>query len=169
MLCAVELYWVHVGFGRHLQDVLASGTTPRQIFITEFSINFLYNTGITLVKISALFFYARVFRVSKGFRTCLWITGALVVCWWITLDIIAVCACIPPKKQWDTDIGGRCLNSYSAFIAAAAPNVLIDVIILVLPLPTIWNLHLSIHRKLNLAAVFVVGYWYSVASHPNTT
>ena len=159
LLCALELYWVHIGFGRHLEDVLASGTTARQIDIVLFATDFPYNTGITLVKVSALFFYARVFRVSQIFRTCLWATGALVVSWWITFDILAICTCNPPRKQWDTEIAGHCLDSYKTFVAAATPNVIIDVIILVLPLPMLWKLQVSLRRKLALVGAFILGYW----------
>ena len=159
VLCAVDFYFVHIGFGRHLPKVLASGTTTRQINTMIFAIDFPYNTGITLVKLSALFFYARVFRVSQIFRSFLWITGVLVVGWWITFDILAVCTCIPPRKQWDIDVPGHCLDSLSTFVGAAAPNVLIDLIILVLPLPMLWKLRTTLRRKLLFTGAFVVGYW----------
>lgn len=124
-----------------------------------FATDFPYNTGITLVKLSALFFYARVFKVSRLFQIYLWITGTLVVSWWITFDVLAICTCIPPRKQWDASIKGHCLNGSSTFVAAATPNVLIDFIILVLPLPMLRKLHTSLRRKMALAGAFVVGYW----------
>ena len=120
---------------------------------------FLYNTGITLVKLSALCFYARVFRVSRVLRIILWTVGSLVVSWWITFDILAILTCNPPKKQWDTAIEGHCIDSYGSFIGAAAPNVLIDVIILVLPMPMLWKLNVKLRRKLALIGAFAVGYW----------
>lgn len=153
------LYWVHIGFGRHLQDVLAGGTTLRQIDIIIFIIDFLYNTGITLVKFSALFFYARIFQVSRIFKIFLWITGALVVTWWIIVDVVVVCTCVSPQKQWDTSIKGQCLDDIALYISAAASNVVIDLVILILPLPMLGKLQVSLGRKFALAGAFVVAYW----------
>ena len=99
------------------------------------------------------------------FRMALWITGALVIAWWITFDVLAICTCIPPRKQWDTSIQGHCLNGSATFVAAATPNVLIDLIILILPLPMIEKLKMGLRRKLALAGAFLVGYWYFQA-HP---
>ena len=157
--CAIELYYVHLGLGRHLPEVLASGITLRNINIVRFASQFTYTPGITLVKLSVLFFYARVFRDSRGFRICLWATGGLVVGWCITFVTLSVCACIPPHKQWDTDVQDHCLNSFNLFVVTAATNVFIDVVILVLPLPTLWKLHTTLRRKLILTGVFVLGYW----------
>ena len=159
VLCAVNLSFVHIGFGRHLSQIFASGITARQVYIMVFASHIPYNTGITLVKLSALFFYARVLRDSRGFRRCLWATGALVVGWWIAFDVLAIWSCIPPRKQWEPDIQGHCITPLISFKSQTALNVLIDVIILVLPLPILWKLHTTLGRKLVLIGAFVVGYW----------
>ena len=88
----------------------------------------------------------------------LWITGTLVVSWWITFDVLSICTCIPPRKQWDASVKGHCLSFSSVVVATATSNVLIDLIILVLPLPMLKNLHVSLRRKLALTGAFVVGY-----------
>ena len=159
VLCAVNLSLVHIGFGRHEQEILASGITARQISIMTFASHFPYCTGITLVKLSALFFYARVFQDSRVFRSCLWATGALVVGWWIVFVVLTIWTCTPPRKQWDPDTPGHCINFILVFKITTALNVLIDVIILVLPLPILSKLHTTLGRKLILVGAFVVGYW----------
>ena len=158
LLCALNLYCVHIGYGSHFSDVLASGTSARQINMMVFATHIPYFTAITLVKLSALLFYARVFRDSRAFRICLWTTGTLVVGWWIVSDLTTILTCIPLRKQWDTDIQGHCLNFITIFKGVTALNVLIDVIILVLPLPMLWKLHTTLRRKLMLTGAFVVGY-----------
>ena len=158
LLCALDLYCVHIGYGSHFSDVLASGTSARQMHMMVFTTHIPYFTGITLVKLSALLFYARVLRDSRLFRSCLWTTGTLVVSWWIVSVLTTILTCIPPRKQWDTDIQGHCLNLITVFKGVTALNVLIDVIILLLPLPMLWKLHTTLRRKMMLTMAFVVGY-----------
>ncbi len=160
ILCALDWYSaVRVGLGRHLQDVLASGTTLRRINIMLFAVDLPYNTGITLVKLSALFFYARVFKVFRLIIIFLWITGTLVVSWWIVFNLTSICTCSPPRKQWDTSVEGHCLDLSSLYVATATSNVLIDLIILVLPLPMLRKLQVTLPRKMALVGAFTLGYW----------
>ena len=122
-------------------------------------VDFPYNTGITLVKLSALFFYARVFQVSRNFKISLWITGALVISSWIVFNMDSIFDCIPQRKEWDPSVKGHCLNRYASRIATATLNVLVDLIILVLPFPMLKKLHTSLRRKIISGAAFFMGYW----------
>lgn len=164
VLCAIDLYYVHIGFGRHLEDVLASGTTLRQIDIMIWIVTFPYNTGITLVKLSALFFYARIFQISRNFKISFWITGALVVIWGIGFNMGSVFHCVPQRKIWDPSVKGYCLNRNASYIAAANLNVLVDLVILFLPFPMLRKLHTSLHRKIILGGAFFMGYCVIIVS-----
>lgn len=44
-------------------------------------------------------------------------------------------------------------------MGSAIPSVLIDIIILVLPLPKLWHLKIDLARKIGLMTVFILGYW----------
>lgn len=120
---------------------------------------FLYSTAITFVKLSALLFYNRVFRNVVWFRWTLWATATLVLAWWLAFVLVAIFTCIPVEKQWDTKVPGHCVSPASTYIGTATPNVLIDLIILLLPMPVLWRLQSSGRRKLALTAVFTLGYW----------
>ena len=159
-VCAVSLYWVHIGLGQHMKKVLTNGiATSVSLNEPYFAISLLYNSGITLVKLSAVLFYARVFRTVRMFTLALWGTGTLVIAWWVTYCLLAIFTCIPVQKQWDEKIPGHCLSSQNTFVAAASPNIAIDAIILLLPMPMLWKLQVRRSQKFGLFAVFALGYW----------
>ncbi|KAF1956447.1 hypothetical protein CC80DRAFT_563327 [Byssothecium circinans] len=53
---------------------------------------------------------------------------------------------------------GRCLDYYRWWLGSAISSVIIDAIILIMPLPSLWELHLTMGRKLLVLAVFICGY-----------
>ena len=40
------------------------------------------------------------------------------------------------------------------------PNIFVDLLILVLPLPMLWRLQMDMKKKILLTANFMLGYWY---------
>jgi hypothetical protein len=71
---------------------------------------------------------------------------------------LEIFACQPISKSWDPLITtGQCLNVYSINIAAAAINTASDISILLLPQHVIWNLHMSVKKKLGVSAIFFTG------------
>lgn len=70
--------------------------------------------------------------------------------------------CIPLAKAWDITITeGRCINVTKLLISNAYYNIFSDFILLVLPLPMVWNLQLPLRQKLGVTAVFSTGALYA--------
>lgn len=44
------------------------------------------------------------------------------------------------------------------YLAGSVPSVLIDLVILILPIPKIWGLHASLSRKFAIILILVLGY-----------
>ena len=154
-LNAITLYWVSIGFGKHME--YAIGDAPSQFF-TYWILNIFYNTALSLVKVSVLFFYARVFRTSMAFKIALWIMAFLVIGWWVAIDVLALTECSPTARFWYRDSPGECLDFYRVNIGTAIPNACTDFILLVMPLPMLWSLKISVQRKLAYSVVFMFGY-----------
>ena len=155
-LNAITVYWVSIGLGKHADG--AAVDAPQQRF-TFWIINFFYNTALTLVKLSVLLFYGRVFRSTLGLRIALWTTAFLVVAWWLAINVLDVVQCRPIAKFWYQDTPGTCVGLHHVLLSAAMPNVVIDVILLTLPLPILWSLPIEASRRLVLSTVFMAGYW----------
>jgi hypothetical protein len=75
--------------------------------------------------------------------------------------VIAFLFCIPLAANWDRTIpNAKCGNMAAEFISVGTINLLIDVAIIVLPMPVLWNLQLPIRKKLGLTAIFGIGALY---------
>ena len=58
---------------------------------------------------------------------------------------------------WNPSIDHTCHNVNAALVALSAVNVATEVVILALPIPQLWHLHISFTRKLQLIAIFLTG------------
>lgn len=78
--------------------------------------------------------------------------------------IYAVCSifvtifqCVPISRTWDKSIGGGCINLEAFWYAGAAINVSSDLMILILPMPTIYKMNSPRRQRIGLAVVFLIG------------
>ncbi|KAL8756889.1 MAG: hypothetical protein Q9199_002616, partial [Rusavskia elegans] len=154
-LCALSIYWVYLGLGQHYIYVSTSRAKLGQVL---FGVNHVYNIGLTLIKLSVLMFYARVFRTVRSYRIAIWIVGLMVLAWGIALTFVALFTCTPIRRSWDRRIPGHCLNREANFLGAAVPNILTDFILLVMPMPMLWHVQTTFRRKIGLFGVFAAGY-----------
>ena len=91
-----------------------------------------------------------------------WICHGLI---WLNLVFYLICtlleifACMPIQKIWHPWIEGRCLaiHTIDVNVITAAINAVSDFSILILPQWSIWNLHMSLKKKLGVSAIFLIG------------
>ena len=103
-----------------------------------------------------LLFYSRIFKTNY-FRVALWVTGGVVTAWFIAIEVSVLANCIPIHALWDFTPGAKCINLRAFFLGAGIPNILLNVIILILPLPMIWRLGIEPMQKAALSGVFLLG------------
>ena len=119
----------------------------------------LYSIAIWLSKLSALAFYARVFSpANRRFRLALWIVAGLSCAWIVAVLVSLILQCNPPQKAWERAIPGACQDPYNWWLAGGVSSFILDLIILLLPLPMLWMLQVKPSRKGLMIAVFVSGY-----------
>jgi hypothetical protein len=159
----IDISMVSLGFGQHIEDIPPSNS-PR-LFIILYASEFTFNIGSALAKASALFFYQRVFTTkhSPTLKWAMWTTQILNLLWVIGSCLGIVFSCNPVEKGWDPVLPGHCTRSRN-WLGSAIPSVIIDVIILVLPLPRLWKLNINMARKIVLVVTFILGYSIVVIS-----
>lgn len=66
--------------------------------------------------------------------------------------------CTPVFYLWDRSIpGGYCMNFIAFAMFTAIFNIVIDVLILALPVPIVWQLHLETSKKIGVLGLFMLG------------
>jgi hypothetical protein len=66
--------------------------------------------------------------------------------------------CQPVQFNWDKTISGTCSpNMLIAYIVAASTNLVIDIVVVVLPMPMLWSLSLPWSKKLAVISMFSLG------------
>lgn len=116
----------------------------------------LYALTITFTKLSILALYRRIFIFPK-FKHFGFVLGVVVVVWCAAVCVASILICIPLDKAWDPTVTGACINLPKFFYGIQIPNVVTDVLILVLPLPAIARLQLPFGKKMGLMGLFAVG------------
>lgn len=71
-------------------------------------------------------------------------------------------ACKPIAGSWDPLLKSVCINRGGIYIAQATIGIVTDVLLLVLPIPTVVGLQMNTRKKLGVTAIFAVGSMYVV-------
>ncbi|KNG50504.1 cfem domain-containing protein [Stemphylium lycopersici] len=126
----------------------------------------LYFLQLTLLKITLLFFYIRVFP-GKDVQRLLWGTIIFTVLWGAVFIIVAMFQCRPIHyfwTKWDGMQKGTCLEINAITASNAAISIALDFWILGVPLWQLWGLRLHWKKKVGVALMFCVGTFVTVVS-----
>ncbi|KAL2068085.1 hypothetical protein VTL71DRAFT_16183 [Oculimacula yallundae] len=153
------------GFGQHTFWLLPHQLEKalRFFWIDEM----LYIISISCTKLSLLLFFRRIFP-DNGFRMATLLAGAFIIVSNTALFFSLAFQCMPLHgiwTNWKYKVPPvKCINVFAAVYAAAGMSITHDVMILVMPIPTLWGLNLAMQKKLNLMVMFGVGSFVIVAS-----
>ena len=131
--------------------------THRQLL---YAFQFLYGGVVPLTKLSIVLLYRRLFP-TRQFSYVLHFCTFLVVGWAVAVFIVNLLQCKPISYFWlqftDPTAKGKCIDWHSYFIGNASASVVSDFIILLAPLPLIWQLHMPLGQRLATMGIFAVG------------
>lgn len=120
-----------------------------------------YLTTTVLTKISILFFYLRVFS-SFTFRRVVWAVIGVCTAFYVSFVFALIFQCRPISyawTRWDGQHLGQCINVGAGIFSHAAINMVLDLVVLILPLPMLWKMQLtySIMGKVYIFVMFSFG------------
>ena len=124
-----------------------------------FAAAIVYVIGLTLLKISLLFFYLRIFP-TPPVRRILWGTIVFNVICGITFCLALVLQCLPVTyywNRWDGEHQGHCFNMNAAAWSYAALSIAVDIWMLIVPLSQIRSLNLDWKKKIGVTIMFCIG------------
>lgn len=142
------------GYGMHKRDLSKDElhTALKFFFIAQTP----YKATVCLNKVAAILLYLRIF-ISRRFKICAYIVMAIIVAWSIGAIGATIWQCVPIAASWDRSITGTCIKRRRFWVAYAIMNILTDIMVLVLPIPSILHLRLCRRDKVMLIFVFLLG------------
>ncbi|KAF7505270.1 hypothetical protein GJ744_001057 [Endocarpon pusillum] len=156
VLCGSMIYGAaDAGVGRKTQDL--RGRAGRVYNIIIFLGLFLWAASITLVRLSLLVFYRRIFTL-KPFRIANNVLIGVNIAWFTSLFLGAIFS-----FPWETIVHPR-INYPAWLIVTGALDMVLDTMTLCMPLFVIRTLQISVKKKFTLAGIFSLGFFCIVAS-----
>jgi hypothetical protein len=138
----------------------------------EFCLQVLYTAyltyllGISLIRISVGLFYKRLFGIAiDRFGWQVRLNTASNVLYIIIMGLLSAFECSPVSVFWDKSIPkATCLSALSLQLGSVITGVVLDLLVLLMPMPVIWKLQMSPGRKSLLGGTFFLGYGVVVIS-----
>lgn len=143
-----------IGSGQHIAQLGLN--TVLKYKKAQFWFEIVYIMAIGLTKYSILLFYRRLFPLKSVLRI-LQVVASVVLAWQIAIIAGYTWECRPIQKAWDTMVPGTCIDLKKLWLGNAIPNIITDIVIIIIPLPLIWKLHLPRFQRLLLCGVFLTG------------
>jgi hypothetical protein len=155
---------IAAGMGRHASTLSQDNVVRfREILLAA---GIFYITAITLIKLSVLLMYRRLFP-SRRFQIGLAVLALISILWWIAFTIVSIFQCQPVSKVWLPSAEGTCVDLKESALWNAISNIVIDVAILCMPIGQIWKLRLNLEQKLSLCFIFLLGSMYVLTLSPD--
>ncbi|KAF2642889.1 hypothetical protein P280DRAFT_468190 [Massarina eburnea CBS 473.64] len=149
------------GVGMHTLDIPPENLVP--MLKANLATRLLYVVAICFVKLSILLFYLNIER-RRAWRWTGYFLMAFVLALSLATFFVLLFVCVPPSLFWNPVEQAlhpeKCMkqSTQQAFFELnGVLNIVQDVSIIIFPIGMIWNLKMSIRRKIGLAALFSVG------------
>lgn len=94
---------------------------------------------------------------------CTWALIVANLVYATAYDFLLIFQCDPISgawRFWDGEFEAKCISINVLGWSAAAINIALDVAVIVLPLPELFRLSLSLRKRLQIIAMFAVGFLY---------
>ncbi|ERF74613.1 hypothetical protein EPUS_00743 [Endocarpon pusillum Z07020] len=137
-------------------DLIQTTELLKYVYISEL----LFTITISLVKISILVFYQKIFS-TPGFRKASFVVGSVCILWLLVCCLVSVFQCRPISAAWHFELAllgqAQCIKYGHFIIGYELSNVLLDIAIIALPLSMLKKLQLALERKIVVACMVLLG------------
>lgn len=119
-----------------------------------------YCATVLTIKTAIILEWVFIFVPQYTRNAFFWISYILLgfnVLFYIGMMIFPNVACHPHDKLWNPLLAGYCTNTSISSTLVSAVNFAVDIILIILPQRVIWNLQMSIKRKIGISLIFLVG------------
>ncbi|KAI7218260.1 hypothetical protein KC333_g3723 [Hortaea werneckii] len=151
------------GVGFDLDDAPAWWAVEaiKAVYVVEI----FYYFSLFFVKLSILMLYL---RLAGSLRTFLYWgaigTLVIIVAQFVSTVVVVGTQCIPMATYWDPTIEGTCININDFFYSTNIFTIITDIMIIALPIATLWKLHCPRAQKYGIMLAFLLGGVSTIAS-----
>ncbi|KAF3940593.1 hypothetical protein ABW19_dt0209220 [Dactylella cylindrospora] len=165
-LIVAEIISLQGGWGRHIWDNDLKDARLLALcgYVAQVSVGF---SGM-FSKLSILFSYFRF--APKKLRYWVWATIVFVTLWGVGLMVPIILSCVPIELYWNTIFRTpdmKCLSPLAIRTiqyVQAGLNIFSDLLVLILPIPTIWHLQMPVRQKWSCAVIFTLWITATIAA-----
>jgi hypothetical protein len=118
----------------------------------------VYAPCCALTKVTLCIFYSRL-SPAVAFQWAVWATLFVCAGSYTAIFFSLIFACKPIAASWDPLLlaTATCVNRGAIYIATAVIGIVTDVMLIAIPIPTIWGLQMPTKQKIGLTVMFGVG------------
>jgi hypothetical protein len=133
-----------------------------------------YCASATFIKLAILFQYLRLFAETAQSTSSVQyilarrVTFALITVsslWGLSFFLLAIFPCNPIAKDWKTSLPGTCIGwgsknpdeFFRMFLGHSASNMVLDLMVLMVPVPFLSMLRIAGKSKAGLITLFTLG------------
>ncbi|KAI0391592.1 hypothetical protein F5Y17DRAFT_401884 [Xylariaceae sp. FL0594] len=152
------------GLGQDVWNIPADNITS--ILNKYWWAELFYQAALSLTRVSILLFYLKVFPQDDVRIPSLVLMG-LNLGYLVAFEIATIFQCYPVYGAWtfwDGTFQGHCNNIHVQSWLSAAFNILLDLLIIILPLPALAKLSVSRKKKIQIMVMFSVGFFITIIS-----
>lgn len=124
----------------------------------------VYNVSLIFVKLSLFLQYYRLVDQVPRYRSLFLVAGFIVMGWTIAMVFTMTFICVPVYAYWDKSVPHVCLSDPVMQLTNSVGNIVTDVMLLLLPMPVLWNLNLPPRQKWGVIGIFSLGFITCIVS-----
>jgi hypothetical protein len=144
-------------------EVNAGMNTPKadtlKVYKSFWASVWTYNLSLTFTKVSIAVSYFRIFIQANIRRIC-WVVLVVLVLFGSWTIVGSIIVCLPISDAWMTmNLYGsdHCQNRYTAWFFNASIHMVLDLVLIIMPMPVLRKLNMPIRQKIALMLVFALG------------
>ncbi|KAK6864491.1 hypothetical protein PG990_006076 [Apiospora arundinis] len=121
-----------------------------------------YITSILCFKLSLLLSYLR-FLPQGIWKLLTLIISIVCVLFHASFLVVQINLCTPVAKQWDPSITqGHCIEAVPFYTTVAAMTIVLDILVMILPFPTLYASKIQNRKKAVLLGLFALGIFITI-------
>ncbi|KAF2237619.1 hypothetical protein EV356DRAFT_510579 [Viridothelium virens] len=125
----------------------------------ETSFDLIQIVTLMTLKLAVLFFYRRIFQ-GRAFNIASWTLIGVAVAWAVTFFVAILAACRTHLYTNFESLGAlkmKCVDTFVVLICLAVFDVIVDLAILIMPIPLVLALKMPMRRKVAVILTLMVG------------